>query len=157
VFDSPDLELAPYAGFDTERFAQRTYCSWDDAGWRSLLVQWFTHRRQAEDLRLPAVADLHLVLCTHGDAAMRIEAGGKAVKRRWGPGRLELMVPGRETVRDYRGDAVVEQVLRSLPTAGREGDVYAESAAAFLAVHLLARSDQDRRMWVRSTPRSARA
>jgi hypothetical protein len=67
------------------------------------------------------------------------------------------MVPGRETVRDYRGDAVVEQVLRSLPTAGREGDVYAESAAAFLAVHLLARSDQDRRMWVRSTPRSARA
>lgn len=37
------------------------------------------------------------------------------------------------------GDPLVESVLRSLPAARGAGDLYAESAAAFLAVHLLAR------------------
>jgi AraC family transcriptional regulator len=35
------------------------------------------------------------------------------------------------------GDALVEHVLRSLPAARDAGDVYAESTAAFLAVHVL--------------------
>ncbi|MEV5707517.1 helix-turn-helix transcriptional regulator [Actinoallomurus sp. NPDC052274] len=177
MFDSPDFDLAPYAGFDMARFVRRTYCSWQDAGWRSLLVQRFTHAREAEHLPLPGVSDLHLVLCTSGEAVMRIRDGGKAARRRWASGRLELVVPGHSTVRSYRatsamhsvqvhipraivdraaaelggpgpdfealsallsaGDAVVEHVIRALPAAGGANDLYAESAAAFLATHLL--------------------
>jgi AraC family transcriptional regulator len=37
------------------------------------------------------------------------------------------------------GDPLIESVLRSLPAARGAGDLYAESAAAFLSVHLLAR------------------
>lgn len=179
MFDSPDFDLAPYAGFDMTEVVRRTYCSWDDSGWRSLLVQCFTHAREAEDLRLPGVSDLHLVLCTGGDAAMSVRAGGRATRRRWATGRLELMVPGHSTVRGYRaasamrtvqvhipraavdrvaaelggpepdfealaaglgaGDPVVEQVVRALPAAGGASDLYAESAAVFLATHLLTR------------------
>lgn len=62
VFDSPDFDLAPYAGFDMPAYVQRTYCSWGDAGWRSLLVQCFDHAPEADHLQLPGVSDLHLVL-----------------------------------------------------------------------------------------------
>jgi AraC family transcriptional regulator len=176
VFDSPDFDLASYAGFDTSAYVQ-TYNSWDDAGWRSLLVQSFDHAAEAEHLPLPAVSDLHLVLCVAGNADMRIHAGGKPVRRRWVPGHLEVMVPGRATLVSYRaaselstiqvhipsptvqrttgalgghepdfealsaavraGDPVVEQLLRSLAGTSGVGDLYAESAAAFLATHLL--------------------
>jgi AraC family transcriptional regulator len=177
VFDSPDFDLEPYAHSGTEDFVRRTYCSWDEAGWRSLLVQRFTHRRQVDHLPLPGVSDLHLVLCTAGSAEMRVYRDGKPVRRRWAPGRLELMVPRQPTVWRYcaksvlqtvqvhipwravaqaadqlgvrppdfeavsahlsAGDALVEHVVRSLPAARDAGDGYAESAAAFLAVHLL--------------------
>lgn len=175
MFDSPDFDLAPYAEFDMPAYVERTYCSWGDAGWRSLLVQCFDHAPAAEELQLPGVADLHLVLCVAGDVTMRTRADGKPVRRRWVPGRLELMVPGRASVRDYRttsamrtiqvhipsavvdrvaaelggarpdfealsaevGDPVVEQLIRALPAAHGANDLYAESAATFLATHLL--------------------
>jgi AraC family transcriptional regulator len=182
VFDSPDFDLAPYAGSGAdrrERSVRRTFCSWEEAGWRSLLVQSFTHAPRAEELPLPGTADLHLVLCTAGDAVMRTRDGGRETRRRWVPGRLELMLPGRATVRGYRaaaplrsvqvhlpraavrraaaelghpepdfeelraalgaGDPVVEQIMRALPVSGPAGDLYAESAAAFLTAHLLSR------------------
>jgi AraC family transcriptional regulator len=184
VFDSPDFDLAPYAGFDMEEFVRRTYCSWQDTGWRSLLVQCFTHAREAEHLPLPGVSDLHLVLCTGGDAMMRVSAGGEATRRRWVSGRLELMIPGHSTVRSYRamsamrtiqvhiprptvdraaaelggpgpdfealsavlgaGDPVVEHVVRALPAREGANDLYAESAAAFLATHLLTQGREHR-------------
>ncbi|WP_049560921.1 AraC family transcriptional regulator [Nonomuraea sp. SBT364] len=184
MIDSADFDVAAYAGFDTSAYVRHTYNSWDDAGWRSLLVQGFRHAPEAEDLALPAVSDLHLVLCTAGNADMRTHAGGRPVRRRWAPGHLELMVPGRATSLSYRaasglstvqvhipapavrraagaldgpepdfealsaglraGDPVVEQVLRALPGAGAAGDLYAESAAAFLATHLLARGRDER-------------
>ncbi|MDT0321752.1 AraC family transcriptional regulator [Streptomyces millisiae] len=180
MFDSSDFDLRPYAGFDMAGVVRRTYCSWSDAGWRSVLVQCFAHAPEAEALPLPGVADLHLVLCTGGEAVMRTtHGGGRAAKRRWVSGRLELMVPGRSSVRSYRaasalrtvqvhvpravvertaaelggpgpdfeamaaglggGDAVVEQVVRALPGAREAGDLYGESAAAFLVTHLLSR------------------
>jgi AraC family transcriptional regulator len=184
VFDSPDFDLAPYADFDTPAYVRHTYNSWDDAGWRSLLVQGFTHAPEAEHLPLPAVADLHLVLCTAGNADMWLHTGGKPVRRRWVPGHLELMVPGRATSFSYRatsrlntvhvhipsstvqrvtgalggrepdfealsaalgaGDPVVEQLLRTLPGTGGVGDLYAESAAAFLSTHLLTHGRNER-------------
>ncbi|MEV0621969.1 AraC family transcriptional regulator [Nonomuraea sp. NPDC050404] len=184
MFHSPDFDLASYADFDTSAYARHTYNSWDDAGWRSLLVQGFDHSREAEYLPLPAVSDLHLVLCVAGSADVRMDTGAKPVRRRWVPGHLELMVPGRATSFSYRsatgwstvqvhipapavrrvtgalggrptdfealsaglgaGDPVVEQLLRSLPGAGDVGDLYAESAAAFLATHLLSRGGDER-------------
>ncbi|MGN9788610.1 helix-turn-helix domain-containing protein [Nonomuraea sp. ZG12] len=184
MFDSPDFDLASYAGFDTSAYVRHTYNSWDDAGWRSLLVQGFDHAAEAEHLPLPAVSDLHLVLCVAGNADVRIHAGGKPVRRRWVPGHLEIMVPGRATTVSYRatsrlstvqvhipaptvqrttgalgghepdfealsaglgaGDPVVEQVLRSLAGTSGVSDLYAESAAAFLATHLLTQGESER-------------
>ncbi|MFC5825976.1 AraC family transcriptional regulator [Nonomuraea insulae] len=184
MFDSPDFDLASYAGFDTAAYVRHTYNSWDDAGWRSLLVQRFDHASEAEHLPLPAASDLHLVLCVAGNADMGLHTGGKPVRRRWVPGHLELMVPGRAASLSYRatsrlstvqvhipspavqrvtealggrepdfealsaaltaGDPVVEQLLRSLPGAGGAGDLYAESAAAFLATHLLTHGGNER-------------
>ncbi|SDJ43387.1 AraC family transcriptional regulator [Nonomuraea jiangxiensis] len=166
------------------QYVRRSHCSWNDAGWRSLLVQRFVHARQVEQLLLPGTADLHLVLCTAGAAVMSVSTGGAPARRRWTAGRLELMVPGRSTVRSYQatsalstiqvhipqavikrtaaqlggpepdfealsaglgpGDPVVEHLLRSLPANREVGDLYAESAAAFLAVHLLTRGREPR-------------
>lgn len=117
MFDTSDFDLTPYAGFDMDRFVRRTYCSWQDAGWRSLLVQRFTHAREAEDLPLPAVSDLHLVLCTSGDTEMRVHAGGKATRRRWLAGHLELMIPGYSTVRSYRATSAMHTVQVHIPRA----------------------------------------
>jgi AraC family transcriptional regulator len=179
VFDSPDFDLAPYADLDTVELAQHAYCSWAESGWRSLLVQSFDHAWEMEAFPLPGVADLHLVLCVAGEAEFQVGEGGTVVRRRWYPGRLEMMPPHQGTVQSYRatsalrsiqvhiphgtvdqvasglgggapdfeaicadlatGDRVVEQVIRALPYAGATTDLYAESAAAFLATHLLAR------------------
>ncbi|MFE7117389.1 helix-turn-helix domain-containing protein [Streptomyces sp. NPDC057654] len=181
MIDTAEFDLGPYAGvggvIEMDALVRRTYCSWHEAGWRSLLVQRFVHAREAEEFPLPGVDDVHLVLCTGGEAEMRVRAGGRAARRRWADGRLELVVPGRSTVRSYRakstlhtvqvhipratvertaaemavpapdfealaawlgaGDALVEQIVRALPAAAGAGDVYAESAAAFLTTHLL--------------------
>ncbi|WP_062436984.1 AraC family transcriptional regulator [Herbidospora daliensis] len=177
MFDSPDFDTSSYADFDTAAYVRHTYNSWDTAGWRSLLVQSFDHASRAEQLPMPAVSDLHIVLCVAGDADVRLQAGGRPVERRWVPGHIELMVPGRATSFDYRstsrlrtvqvhvpsaavraaagalggrdpdfealaaavgaGDPVVEQLLRALPCSGAAGDLYAESAGAFLATHVL--------------------
>nr|WP_249466075.1 AraC family transcriptional regulator [Amycolatopsis thermalba] len=179
MFDSPDFDLAPYAGFGTSAPVRRTYCSWADAGWRSLLVQCFDHAPAVEQLRLPGVSDVHLILYVAGDVDMRTRADGKPVRGRRVPGDLELVVPGRASVRDYRahsamrtiqvhipsatlartaaqldgpapdfaalsaalaaGDPLVGQLLRALPAARDTDDLYAESAAAFLATHLVTR------------------
>ncbi|MET7288840.1 helix-turn-helix domain-containing protein [Streptomyces sp. NPDC005573] len=173
------FDLAPYAGIDGDQYVQRGYCSWSDAGWRSLLVQSFVHVRQVDDFLLPGTSDLHLVLCTGGEAMMQVGSEGTSTRRRWRPGRLELMVPGRPTLRSYtstsvmstvqvhvrradieqaaqglkkpaadfealsaelsEGDPVVEHLVRSLPAHRDAGDLYAESVASFLAMHLMSR------------------
>ncbi|MEV0275652.1 AraC family transcriptional regulator [Streptomyces sp. NPDC050610] len=120
MFDTTDFDLAPYAGIDMDRFVRRTYCSWQDAGWRSLLVQRFVHSREAEEFPLPGVSDLHLVLCTSGDAEMRVRAGGRATRRRWVAGRLELVLPGRPTVRGYCARSTLHTVQVHIPRAAVE-------------------------------------
>ncbi|MFE3200473.1 helix-turn-helix domain-containing protein [Embleya sp. NPDC059237] len=117
MFDSSDFDLAPYTDVDMDGVVRRTFCSWQDAGWRSLLVQSFTHAREAEDFPLPGVTDLHLVLYTSGEADMRIRAGGKPTRRRWVPGRLELMLPGQTTVRSYRATPPMRTVQIHVPRA----------------------------------------
>lgn len=184
MFDSPNFDLAPYAEVDTSTLVRRTFCSWDDAGRRSLLVQCFDHAPETDHVRLPGVSDLHLVLYLAGEVVMRTRSDGKPVWGRRVPGALELMVPGKESVRGYRtasamrtiqvhipsttvaraaarlgssepdcetlsatvaaGDPVLEQLVRALPAAGGANDVYAESAAEFLTIHLLAKGRHER-------------
>ncbi|MFI6518072.1 helix-turn-helix domain-containing protein [Spirillospora sp. NPDC050679] len=179
VFDSARFDLQPYVGFDMARYVRRTYCSWEDAGWRSLLVQRFEHVPVAEEMELPGTADLHLVLPVAGRAVMETRSGGRESRHTWVPGRLELGVPGRSVLRRYRGDGamrsvqvhiprgtvdavagqlggravdfeamaasvasgdpLVEEAVRTVGSPGRADDLYAESAASFLAVHLLTR------------------
>ncbi|MGK4598374.1 helix-turn-helix domain-containing protein [Amycolatopsis sp. w19] len=177
VFDSARFDLRPYIGFDMARYVRRTYCSWEDSGWESLLVQRFEHVPVAEDLRLPAVADLHLVLPLSGRAVMESRGEGRWNRHEWG--RLELAVPGRPLRRRYRGDEamrslqvhipgttvesvaarlggravdheamaasvaggdpLLDELVRAVGNAREDDDLYAESAAAFLTVHLLTR------------------
>ncbi|GHF69685.1 AraC family transcriptional regulator [Amycolatopsis bartoniae] len=115
MFDSPDFDLAPYAELDRRPLVRRTFCSWEDAGWRSLLVQCFDHVPEAEHVRLPGVPDLHLVLHLAGDVVMRTRSGGRPVRRV--PGTLELMVPGQESVRDYRATPGMRTVQVHIPSA----------------------------------------
>lgn len=117
VFDSQTFDLAPYADFaHLPAHVRRTYCSWHDASWRSLLVQTFEHATEAEDVALPGVSDLHLVLCVAGDAVMRTHADENSM-RRWVPGTLELMVPGRASVVGYRGASAMRTVQVHIPSA----------------------------------------
>nr|WP_042197676.1 AraC family transcriptional regulator [Kibdelosporangium sp. MJ126-NF4]CEL23107.1 Transcriptional regulator, AraC family [Kibdelosporangium sp. MJ126-NF4]CTQ90244.1 Transcriptional regulator, AraC family [Kibdelosporangium sp. MJ126-NF4] len=179
MFQSSDFDLEPYAVVDTDRYVNRRFCSWQDLGWRSLLVQRFEHVSQVEEMALPATSDLHLVLTVAGHAEMRTRTTGRWESRRWLPGTLDMTVPGQSAQRGYRsahpfrtlqvhiphttlervaerldgrpvdyeqmaaavaaGDRVVEHTLRSLDTAHAVGDLYAETAAAFLATHLLTR------------------
>ncbi|MGW5702419.1 helix-turn-helix domain-containing protein [Amycolatopsis japonica] len=179
VFDSVRFDLRPYVGFDMARYVRRTYCSWEDSGWESLLVQRFDHVPVAEDLRLPAVADLHLILPLSGRAVMETRGEGRWNRHEWGPGRLELAVPGKPSRRRYRGDEamrslqvhipgttvesvaarlggravdheamaasvaegdpLLDELVRAVGNAREDDDLYAESAAAFLTVHLLTR------------------
>nr|WP_223006894.1 AraC family transcriptional regulator [Streptomyces roseirectus] len=179
MFDSARFDLRPYTGFDMDRYVRRTFCSWQDVGWQSLLVQRFEHVPVAEDMALPGTADLHLVLPVSGRAEMETsDGGGRAVRHRWVPGRLLLGIPHRPVVRRYRGDASMRSVqvhipgdtvdsvaarlggevdyeamaaslaepdpllaetVRAVGAPGGAGELYAESAAAFLTTHLLTR------------------
>ncbi|SFW85163.1 helix-turn-helix domain-containing protein [Amycolatopsis australiensis] len=180
VFDSARFDLRPYTGFAMDTYVRRTFCSWENAGWRSLLVQRFEHVPVAEDLALPSAADLHLVLPVAGRAELETRDGGRPVRSAWIPGRLQLGIPDRPSVKRYRGDTsmrsvqvhiprgtvdsvaarlgggavdfeamtasvaaggdpLLEETVRAVGFPGAADDLYAESAAAFLATHLLVR------------------
>ncbi|WP_067474166.1 helix-turn-helix domain-containing protein [Actinomadura hibisca] len=115
VFDSAHFDLQPYAGFDMARYVRRTYCSWEDAGWQSLLVQRFEHVPVVEDMELPGAADLHLVLPVAGRAVMETRSGGRGSRDAWQPGRLELRVPDQPVLRSYRGDGPMRSVQVHVP------------------------------------------
>lgn len=85
VFDSAGFDLQPYVGFDTDRYVLRMFCSWEDAGWCSLLVQRFEHVPVAKDMELPGAEDLHLGLPVSGRAEMETRDGGRPVREPWVP------------------------------------------------------------------------
>ncbi|KAA6224004.1 AraC family transcriptional regulator [Streptomyces albofaciens JCM 4342] len=115
VFDSAHFDLQPYAGFDMDAYVRRTHCSWEDAGWQSLLVQRFHHVPVVERMELPAAADLHLVLPVGGRAEMETRAGGRWHRHIWAPGRLELGVPDQAALRRYRGEGPLRSLQVHIP------------------------------------------
>ncbi|MEV5411934.1 AraC family transcriptional regulator [Thermopolyspora sp. NPDC052614] len=168
------FDMGAYAGFDMAAYVSRTLSSWDDVGWRALLVQRFRHAPSVERLTLPASSDHHLWLVTAGAGRMRIRRAGEWSDVVIRPGHLDLAIPGEPTHLEYaatlpmetvqvhlpaatvdrvkaelgaRGpvrrpgdDAVLAQLMRSLAAAAerRVDALYAEAAAEFLAVHLVA-------------------
>ncbi|WP_206505525.1 helix-turn-helix domain-containing protein [Streptomyces chrestomyceticus] len=141
VFDSVHFDLQPYAGFAMDSYVRRTYCSWEDTGWQSLLVQRFHHVPVVESMELPAAADLHLILPVAGRAVLETRADGRWQRRTWAPGQLELAVPDRSVLRRYRADGPMRSVQVHIPrgtverTAAQLGsrEVDYESMAASVA------------------------
>jgi AraC family transcriptional regulator len=163
---------------DLGQHARRTFCSWTDAGWRSVLLQSQEEAAEVEELFLPPIAEQHLVLVTAGDVQMESHTNGAWRSARYTPGQIGLTAPGRSTRLRWRStagkrtlhlylpgglmqrvarelwdrdgtegqqpdalaitDPVVEQVLLGMASAATAqlDDLYAESAAEFLAVHL---------------------
>ncbi|SHF91317.1 AraC family transcriptional regulator [Streptoalloteichus hindustanus] len=115
MFDSARFDLQPYVGFDMARYVRRTYCSWEDAGWQSLLVQRFEHAPVAEDMELPAAADVHLVVPLAGRAVMETRRAGRWSRCSWAPGRLELGIPDQAVLRRYRADGAMRSVQVHIP------------------------------------------
>lgn len=178
MFHAENFGVRPYACFGMGRYVRRTRSSWENPGWRSLLVQRFVHVPAAEDVRLPT-SDVHLLLGKAGRATMEARVGGRLSRFVWAPGRLGLNAPDQPVFYSYRaeeplrsvqvhiprrtvertaeelggravdyesmaasveaGDPFLEETIRAVDAAAQNqaGDLYAESAAAFLAAHLI--------------------
>ncbi|ONI78529.1 hypothetical protein BWI15_01265 [Kribbella sp. ALI-6-A] len=163
---------------DLGQHARRTFCSWTDSGWRSVLLQVHEDASVVEEIFLPPIGDQHLVLATAGDAWLESHANGGWRSARYMRGQIGLTAPGRATQLRYRStvgmttmhlylpgelmqrvglelwgryrldshqpdalalsDPVVEQIMLGMASAATAqlDDMYAESAAEFLAVHL---------------------
>jgi AraC family transcriptional regulator len=176
-------ETHPFQSLDLDQsaYADRTFCSWHEAGWRSVLLRRFDDHPVADDVYLPPTDDQHLVLVTAGESTIESFGAGGRRRAQYVPGQIGLTPPGVPTRLRWRSDVsprtlhlylparlmartgrelwgseeapssrldalaitdpVVEQVMLALDAAAAAAmdDLYAESAAHFLAVHLLTR------------------
>jgi hypothetical protein len=178
------LEVSPdVVAVDLSRVSTRTSCSWNDLGWRSVLLRRFENAPVADDVYHSPVKDQLLVLVTHGRTHIESWSGAKWRKAEYQAGSIGMTAPGRETRLRWRTDSpdphtvlhlylpgkvihdaasaiwgaelrpnvfpdtlvtsdpVVQALFQGITEAAASGldDMYAESAAAFLAVHLLRR------------------
>ena len=163
---------------DQSAHARRMFCSWEHAGWRSLLLRRFDDDPVAEDVVVPPSEDQQLVLLMSGRLAIESGADGPWRNARYAPGSIGLTAPHRLTRLRWRStspepisrlhvhlpgrvlrrvadevcpreapqadslaltDPVLMQMMLALANAAaaRAPDLYAESAAEFLAVHIL--------------------
>ncbi|GAA1218036.1 AraC family transcriptional regulator [Pseudonocardia alaniniphila] len=163
---------------DESAHARRMFCSWEQAGWRSLLVRRFDDDPVVEQVEVPPSDDQQLVLVTSGRMAIESGADGRWRNARYAPGSIGLTAPNRLTRLRWRStspepisrlhiylpgsvlhrvadevcpheapradslaltDPVLMQMMLALANAAAAGapDLYAESAAEFLAVHIL--------------------
>ena len=166
-----------------EQAGQRSFCSWHDAGWRSLVVRELIAWHEVSDVVVPAISDQLVVLVVDGARTFESRHGRYWRRAQFVPGRIAMTAPGNAGVVRWRTpsgprqralqvyvpgqlmaraaarlwdqdtgtpsmpdalsteDPVLEHTLRALATAARccADDLYAESAAHFLAVHLLSR------------------
>jgi AraC family transcriptional regulator len=66
--DTRELDRSPHG--------RRVFCSWEDAGWRSLLVRRFDDDPVAEDVTVPPIDAQQIVLITSGVLTIESHAGG---------------------------------------------------------------------------------
>ncbi|GAA0250917.1 helix-turn-helix domain-containing protein [Cryptosporangium japonicum] len=99
-----------YACADTDWGVRRTLSSWDDAGWRALLVQRFEHVAVADDLVLPASAAHHFWVVTDGAGTMRTDIGDGWRSTPIAPGTVGRALPGRPTRVRYEMSAPMRTI-----------------------------------------------
>lgn len=163
---------------DQSTHSRRMFCSWEDAGWRSLLLRRFDDDPVAEDVVVPPSDDQQLVLMMSGRVTIESGADGRWRNARYVPGSIGMTAPHRPSRLRWRStspepisrlhvhlpgrvlrraademwpgealqadslaltDPVLTQMMLALANAAaaRAPDLYAESAAEFLAVHIL--------------------
>ncbi|BCJ49872.1 AraC family transcriptional regulator [Actinoplanes sp. NBRC 14428] len=98
------FDMAGYAGNDFAAYASRSLSSWDDLGWRALLLQRFAHAPAAGQLVLPPSTDHHLWLVTAGSGDLHVDTGDGWRRRPIGPGLVGRAVPGAPTRIRYETD-----------------------------------------------------
>lgn len=177
----PARKLRSTLRTDQTPVGRRSFCSWHDAGWRSMVIRELTARREVAETEIPAIDDQLIVLVVSGGRKFFSRRGRHWHSAEFVPGRLAMTAPGHAgTVRwqtsspvEQRAlqvylpgvlmvgtaaqlwgrdstlmpdalsteDVVVDAVLRDVVAAARDGadDLYAETAAAFLAVRLISR------------------
>lgn len=107
--------MGGYAGFDADRFVVRHLSSWDDAGWRSLLVQRFEHLGAAGAMTLPASTDHHLWLITGGAGLMRLQTADGWREHPIVAGHVGRATPGVPTEVRYTASTPMSSVHVHLP------------------------------------------
>jgi AraC family transcriptional regulator len=89
--------------WDPGGHARVVFDSWQDAGWRSVLLRRLDNARDVELAELPALNDQVLILVTRGRAMVEARVGGERWRRcDYGPGRIGLTAPGRATSLRWR-------------------------------------------------------
>lgn len=91
------MRVFPALALDQSAYARRTFCSWHDAGWRSVLLRRFDDAPVAEDVQLPPTPDQHLVLVTAGTSWIESRTDRGWHGARYAPGQIGLTAPDRPT------------------------------------------------------------
>lgn len=110
------FDTGGYDGPEMSSYATRTLSSWDDAGWRALLLQRFTHTEAVELLTLPASASHHFWLITSGTGSMSVRStthGWQHAPIR--AGRLGRATPGVSTDIRYTSESPMSTLQVHLP------------------------------------------
>lgn len=81
---------------DDSGYATRTFCSWNDGGWRTSLLRCLDNQAEGE-VGLPAVPDQLVVLVTGGCCVIESRNGRRWTKATYTPGRLGMTAPGNAT------------------------------------------------------------
>ena len=170
------FDMAGYAGLDLDRFVTRSLCSWDDAGWRSLLVQGLEQVDHAAEFEMPPSQDLHMWLMTKGAGRLHVDIGEGWSTTTIAPGQVRLAARGVPTRIRYETTEQMQSIHVHLPAgavdrvsadlgrrvsevrdrgpemndllaamitslaaaaSGGADELYAETAAQFLAVHVI--------------------
>ncbi|GAB2651572.1 helix-turn-helix domain-containing protein [Kribbella swartbergensis] len=100
---------------DLGQHARRTFCSWTDTGWRSVLLQVHADRPVTEDFFMPPIRDQHLVLVTAGDGRMESHSESRWRSAHYRPGQIGLTAPGRPTRLRWRSTVGLTTLHLYLP------------------------------------------
>lgn len=87
---------------DQSHLARRTFCSWDAAGWRSLLVRAFVSHPEVDDAVNPAIGDQLIVLNRSGSRSVEVRHGTRWRRGQMHPGRMCMTAPGHASRLTWR-------------------------------------------------------
>ncbi len=88
---------AEAVALDDSEHSDRRFCSWQQSGWRSVLLRSVDNNPVVEEVEIPATSDQLLVLVTRGRAVMEVADGRRWRRADYSPGRLAMTAPGQST------------------------------------------------------------